>query len=287
MSTHQHIALEPGDHIVASRRLYKHHGIYVGRGRVIHYSGELARKADASVREDALATFASDAVVEVRPYASAGHGRDAVVARALSRVGERRYELVFNNCEHFARWCVTGEHASEQVRDVTSTVVGVSGAAAATAAGIGTVSATGVVVGLSGPGVMSGLAAAGGVVGGGALAGIAVLAAGPALVSTLAIRSVLADDPTLPEAERGARAAGRTAAVAGAACGVGASVLAVTAAGTATATGGAVITTGLYALGTTVGGGMASGVALTVGAPAVAAAAVGYGVYRAWKWLVD
>ena len=30
----------PGAHLVSSsRRLYRHHGIYVGRGRVIHYSG--------------------------------------------------------------------------------------------------------------------------------------------------------------------------------------------------------------------------------------------------------
>ena len=37
-------------------------------------------------------------------------------------------------------------------------------------------------------------------------------------------------------------------------------------------------------IGGTVGGGMAAGVAITVAAPAVAAAAVGYGIYKLAKW---
>lgn len=37
-----------------------------------------------------------------------------VVARALTRVGETGYWLPTNNCEHFARWAVTGEAISTQ-----------------------------------------------------------------------------------------------------------------------------------------------------------------------------
>ncbi|MGB7486504.1 MAG: lecithin retinol acyltransferase family protein, partial [Phormidesmis sp.] len=33
---------------------------------------------------------------------------DVVIARAESRLGEQRYDLFFNNCEHFASWCKTG-----------------------------------------------------------------------------------------------------------------------------------------------------------------------------------
>ena len=32
--------LLPGDHIRVKRPLYYHHGIYVGKGKVIHYSGK-------------------------------------------------------------------------------------------------------------------------------------------------------------------------------------------------------------------------------------------------------
>ena len=33
----------------------------------------------------------------------------------MSRIGEQRYNLLYNNCEHFATWCKTGRHRSEQV----------------------------------------------------------------------------------------------------------------------------------------------------------------------------
>ena len=43
------------------------------------------------------------------------------------------------------------------------------------------------------------------------------------------------------------------------------------------------ITSGLAAIGTTVGGGMAAGTVIAVTAPAAAAVAVGYGSYLVWK----
>ncbi|MGG1947245.1 lecithin retinol acyltransferase family protein [Trinickia sp. NRRL B-1857] len=39
-----------------------------------------------------------------------------VVARAQSRLGEDRYRILTNNCEHFCTWCVQGFARSEQVR---------------------------------------------------------------------------------------------------------------------------------------------------------------------------
>lgn len=38
-----------------------------------------------------------------------------VVRRAKSKIGTRGYNLLWNNCEHFALWCKTGEPMSEQV----------------------------------------------------------------------------------------------------------------------------------------------------------------------------
>jgi hypothetical protein len=40
-----------------------------------------------------------------------------VVQRAESRLGQSNYNLLFNNCEHFATWCKTGVSDSQQVRD--------------------------------------------------------------------------------------------------------------------------------------------------------------------------
>jgi hypothetical protein len=40
------------------------------------------------------------------------------VQRAKSRIGENKYSLIFNNCEHFAIWCKTGISESHQVNDI-------------------------------------------------------------------------------------------------------------------------------------------------------------------------
>jgi len=40
--------------------------------------------------------------------------REEILSRAYSRLGEDRYNLIFNNCEHFASWCATGIPVSFQ-----------------------------------------------------------------------------------------------------------------------------------------------------------------------------
>jgi Lecithin retinol acyltransferase len=41
--------------------------------------------------------------------------RPEIARRARSRLGENRYHILTNNCEHFCEWCVRGEHRSYQV----------------------------------------------------------------------------------------------------------------------------------------------------------------------------
>jgi hypothetical protein len=48
--------------------------------------------------------------------------------RAWSRVGERAYDYISNNCEHFKNWVHHGEHRSEQVK-VAGTVAQITGGA--------------------------------------------------------------------------------------------------------------------------------------------------------------
>ena len=43
---------------------------------------------------------------------------DTVVLNALSKLGERKYNLITNNCEHLALWCKTGISSSEQVNNL-------------------------------------------------------------------------------------------------------------------------------------------------------------------------
>jgi hypothetical protein len=138
-----------------------------------------------------------------------------------------------------------------------------------------------------GAGMMSGLAAVGGVVGGGAVAGIGVLGAAPAAAAKMVMNQVLADDDRLSNEEREARAVGRTMTTVGAVAGSVGTAGAIATAGSVAGLSGAGITSGLAAIGGTVGGGMGAGIALTVAAPAVVAAGVGYGAYKIWQWMTS
>ncbi|MEB3312110.1 MAG: lecithin retinol acyltransferase family protein [Snowella sp.] len=108
-----------GDQIYVYRELwnlegvYEHHGIDCGDGTVIHY-----RKPSETVERTSWDIFSRHKPVFQKHY----HNQfcflpEIVVERAQSRLGEQKYNLLFNNCEHFANWCKTGLNESGQIRD--------------------------------------------------------------------------------------------------------------------------------------------------------------------------
>ena len=104
-----------GAHLVTGRQGYAHHGIYAGQGRVIHYAGFAHALRAGPVEEISLEAFAAGCAVAVRLEPCACFVGTEAVARARSRLGESRYRLLSNNCEHFCSWCLSGESRSEQV----------------------------------------------------------------------------------------------------------------------------------------------------------------------------
>ena len=104
-----------GSHVVTPRRGYLHHGIYVGDGKVVHYSGLAYGLRRGPVEEVSLARFTRGRPVWVRRRALTHFDRREVVCRARSRIGEDRYRLFTNNCEHLCEWCLRGEPRSLQV----------------------------------------------------------------------------------------------------------------------------------------------------------------------------
>lgn len=275
-----------GDHLRAGRGGYHHDGIYLGNGQVIHLTSSPGEgKVGARVRIDPLEAFASGGPVTIRPYAG-GHDPDAIIARALSQVGEGSYHLLFNNCQHFARLCATGDHVSEQVDAAAATATTAVTPVAAASVGINLVGSAGLVSGLSGPGIMSGLASYGALIGGGTVAGMMVLGTGPALASVAIMRRALREDDDLPKAERAARTAGRCGSAAGAVAGLLGSVAAVSALGVP-GLSAAGISSGLAAIGATFGGGMAAGTMAVVAAPAITAALLGYLMYKLGLWWLE
>ena len=104
-----------GAHLVTVRRGYLHHGIYVGEGKVVHYAGLCRLWHRGPIEEVPLESFSAGRPMFIKAISNARFNGPEVVARARSRLGENRYRITSNNCEHFCEWCVHGEPRSSQV----------------------------------------------------------------------------------------------------------------------------------------------------------------------------
>jgi hypothetical protein len=58
------------------------------------------------VEEVSLEQFAQGRPLFVVEHGEACLDVDTVICRARSRLGEKRYRLFTNNCEHFVEWCL-------------------------------------------------------------------------------------------------------------------------------------------------------------------------------------
>jgi hypothetical protein len=67
------------------------------------------------VEEVSLTRFAQERLIWVRNQSAPRFDTTEVTRRARSRLGEDRYRLLSNNCEHFCEWCLRDEHRSYQV----------------------------------------------------------------------------------------------------------------------------------------------------------------------------
>jgi hypothetical protein len=104
-----------GAHIVVPWCGFWHHGIYVGEGNVVHYGAlyyDIIRKP---VEEVSLAAFAGKRPVFAIDHLERTLCAEEVIRRARSRLGEGKYKLLTNNCEHFCEWALHGEARSFQV----------------------------------------------------------------------------------------------------------------------------------------------------------------------------
>ena len=141
--------LRKGDVIGVHRigGVYDHYGIYTGNSKVIHFSNEGSDfGGDIRVRRATLSQFKDGAdnvfVVDFEAYRDyvenpelfdfrglfklafddlfdnkiTIYSPEETVKRAEGKLGESNYNLVFNNCEHFAVWCKTGKRESSQVQ---------------------------------------------------------------------------------------------------------------------------------------------------------------------------
>ena len=111
----------PGAHIRTKMGEIYHHGIYIGNDEVVQFGmpSEFMQnpnniKVLRSNMKDFLVGF-----LEVRVYTKKElkekRSDEEIVRIALLRVGEGNYNLLKNNCEHFAYECTFGVKKSDQV----------------------------------------------------------------------------------------------------------------------------------------------------------------------------
>ncbi len=116
-----------GDHIRVQRSgIYSHHGIYISDDEVIHFTGteddSILDWSKCEVIRTDLARFLRGGAVEVKIYNDDEladlYPVEHIVSYARSCLGDRGYNLVFNNCEHFVNVCTLGQYRSRQVERV-------------------------------------------------------------------------------------------------------------------------------------------------------------------------
>lgn len=118
--------LESGDHIRVKRPCYYHHGVYVGDGMVIHFTGEendsISEPEKVIVRKTTIEFFANGTIVEkAKPnFLEKRHlkNRKLVVEEAEKAIGEGGYDFLHNNCEDFANRVCYDKKLTSQINDL-------------------------------------------------------------------------------------------------------------------------------------------------------------------------
>lgn len=107
-----------GDHLISPRLggVYDHHGLYDGE-YVIHYSGGSGAKQEGTIERVSLDAFCKDQYLLVCNHQEPPFSVEQRIRRAESRMGEKEYSVLSNNCEHFVSWCIYGVSKSKQVDD--------------------------------------------------------------------------------------------------------------------------------------------------------------------------
>jgi hypothetical protein len=191
-----------------------HHGIDCGDGTVIHYDGKIICRVSKH-------EFAKGEQIYVYKYEKCD-APEVVVQRAIRKLGEQKYDVVRNNCEHFAYYCKTGHYKSEQVNQAVARTGGLIGGGAI---GVGTKLATQVATKAASEAAKQSLnpiskalvnigikqapnvAVAGRVAGG--IAGAGGLVSG--IATDMVVSKMMEDDEHLPQQEREARKNARQA----------------------------------------------------------------------------
>ena len=110
--------IRPADAIIMKKKLYgmvDHYVIYIGVRNNQHVFIANYTKGVRVIPVNELYFFLDNLVpTDIDRFKGNEYQRRSALQRALSRVGEKAYDYLENNCEHFKNWVHKGEHRSEQ-----------------------------------------------------------------------------------------------------------------------------------------------------------------------------
>lgn len=120
-----------GDHIKVRRLGYTHHGIYISKNEVIHFTGRdndnLKDWKHNRIMATTLDEFLKGGKLLVRQYTiyEQRHLRQPLEIMTIARqfIGQDGYNLFLNNCEHFCNVCTFNKKYSKQVDRWTNALV--------------------------------------------------------------------------------------------------------------------------------------------------------------------
>ena len=100
-----------------------HYGIYVSDNEIIQYgSGQdiFMPKDTIKVNTCTIEEFLNGKFLEVREYSLKEkiikNNPKKVIALAKEKIGEAKYDILNNNCEHFVNECVFNKHESLEAK---------------------------------------------------------------------------------------------------------------------------------------------------------------------------
>lgn len=119
----------PGAHIRVQINGIYHHGIYLSDEEVIQFGlpfDMLRPKEEVKVLKSDINDFLQGGFLEVRVYdkkeKKLKNSEEDIIKIALAKIGEDGYDIVHNNCEHFANYCVFNKKESKQVDDIRAEI---------------------------------------------------------------------------------------------------------------------------------------------------------------------
>ncbi len=119
----------PGAHIRVQVNGIYHHGIYVNDEEIIQFGlpfDMMKPKEEVRILKSDIIDFLQGGFLEVRVYDKKEkrlkNKDEDIIKIAISKLGEDGYDIVHNNCEHFANYCVFNKKESKQIDDIRSEI---------------------------------------------------------------------------------------------------------------------------------------------------------------------